>query len=244
MRIGVFHLRRERPQAPGYQALLDDLDRGRREALDELGWDVEVVYSAEQPVQASLDLVHGADVLLLMGGEDVEPRFYGGPAEYPGSGHHEPAADEAHIAVVREAVRIRKPILGICRGLQVMNVALGGTLIQDLGGHRIHGRPDPYTRTPLAVADALAGDVDPAAPGRCTHHQAIADVAAGLEVVVRAPDGVVEAVVHESAPLTGVQWHPEHPETARAQLIPLLRRLEAQAQAHTHTQEAADGIRV
>jgi len=234
MRIGVFHLRRERPQAPGYQALLDHLDSGLRAAIDELGWEADVVYSAEHPVEASLDAVERADVLLLMGGEDVEPSRYGGAAEYPGSGHHEPAADEAHIAVVREAIRIRKPLLGICRGLQVMNVALGGTLIQDMTGHRLPDAPDPYVRTRLTIADALAGDVDPAAPGRCTHHQAVGELAPGLEVVARAPDGVVEAVVHVAAPVTGVQWHPEHPDTAREQLVPLLRRLEVQL----HEQDA------
>ncbi|KQY96759.1 gamma-glutamyl-gamma-aminobutyrate hydrolase family protein [Microbacterium sp. MEC084] len=231
MRIGVFHLRRERPQAPGYQALLDHLDSGLRAAIDELGWEADVVYSAEHPVEASLDAVERADVLLLMGGEDVEPSRYGGAAEYPGSGHHVPAADEAHIAVVREAIRIRKPLLGICRGLQVMNVALGGTLIQDMAGHRLPDAPDPYVRTRLTIANALAGDVDPAAPGRCTHHQAVGELAPGLEVVARAPDGVVEAVVHAAAPVTGVQWHPEHPDTAREQLVPLLRRLEAQLRA-------------
>ena len=74
----------------------------------------------------------------------------------------------------------------------------------------------------------LAESVDATQEVRCTHRQAIDRLAEGLVVAARAQDGVVEAVIHESAPVTAVQWHPEHPVTAPTQLAALLRRLRAQ----------------
>jgi putative glutamine amidotransferase len=233
-RIAVLQVRADRPHAPGYQRLLDELGASTLGAIGSLEWDAVVVAGADAPAEASLAAARDADAIVLLGGEDVHPARYGGPADYPGSGRHEPGADDAHLAVVRLAASARIPLLGICRGHQLVNVAFGGTLVPHLGtvaNHRREGAADPFVASRAAVlADAdLFADVDPAEPTWCTHHQAIDRLGDGLRVVARAPDGVIEAVVHESAPITGVQWHPEHPRTAPTQLTALLRRLERQS---------------
>ncbi|MFP3416385.1 gamma-glutamyl-gamma-aminobutyrate hydrolase family protein, partial [Bacillus sp. SIMBA_074] len=82
--------------------------------------------------------------------EDIHPRFYGGPTGYPHESRHLPVADAAQLELVRAATRNRTPLLGICRGLQIVNVALGGTLVQDLGeecGHVNRGVPIPQVLT-------------------------------------------------------------------------------------------------
>lgn len=227
MRVALLHLRDERPEEPEFQAVLDALTQGTLDAVTRLGWEPDLVASAQLPIEASVERALGADLVVILGGEDVDPSFYGGEAGYPGEGSHEPQADAAHIAVIRAAIAARKPLLGICRGLQLVNVALGGTLIQHLdpgGLHRANaaGMGSFVASQPALVAgsglpqEALEGFV------YCTHHQAVDALGAGLRIEAWAEDGVVEAVVHESAPLVAVQWHPEHPETSRRQLVALL----------------------
>lgn len=153
----------------------------------------------------------------------------------PGAGSFESDADDAHIAVIHQALAARQPLLGICRGHQLLNVALGGNLVQHMPtteNHRGAGAGENhYQPTWLSLdTEALAGDVNISEPVLCTHHQALHVLGEGLEVVARAADGEIEAVAHRSAPLTGVQWHPEHPAVAQAQLVPLLRRLQRQYQ--------------
>ncbi|RWA15175.1 gamma-glutamyl-gamma-aminobutyrate hydrolase family protein [Mycolicibacterium brumae] len=231
MRAALFHLRTERPEAREFQDVLDELNRGALRAATLLGWQTRLFASAEAPVQASLDAAADADVVVLLGGEDIDPQRYGGAADYPGGGGHEPDADAAHLAVIEQALARRQPLLGVCRGLQVVNVALGGTLIQDLGPDSAHrsaaGAGMARFTTARVNADGLP-EAAGAGPVYCSHHQAVDRLGSGLQVVARAPDGVVEAVVHTRAPITGVQWHPEHPAVAETQLTRLLRRLEAQ----------------
>lgn len=234
-RVALLHLRTRRPYAARYQAELDVLNTSAAKAVRALGWEPELVPTAELPTADTHAAARRADVIVLMGGEDVDPRLYGVQVDYPGSGHHEPRTDSTHIAVVLEAMQQRRPVLGICRGMQVINVALGGTLVQHLPTVEQHRGPtgiDPFVRTVVRLEPDtdLDADVDAALRVRCTHHQAVDVLGAGLRVAARSSDGVVEAVVHESAPITGVQWHPEHPATATQQLVPLLRRLERQAE--------------
>lgn len=229
--LALLHLRTERPHAPVFQSELDDLNAATARVAQSQGWHVLAVASAEVGPEATTDAVARADAVVLMGGEDVDPSFYGGPTVYPGSGHHEPSADRAHIDAVHQCLASGTPLLGICRGLQVLNVALGGTLVPHLpttDRHRVEGA-DPFVRNLVTITDPrLADAVDATHEVRCTHHQAIDRVADGLVVAARAGDGVVEAVIHASAPVTAVQWHPEHPVTAPTQLAALLRRLRTQ----------------
>lgn len=115
-------------------------------------------------------------------------------------------------------------------------MALGGTLVQHLptvARHRGegHGRAayvSPEIRVEADPGTTLALEQALSPAPLCTHHQAIGELGAGLRVAARSSDGVIEAVIHESARITGVQWHPEHPEVAAVQLTGLLRRLASQ----------------
>lgn len=234
MQVAFLHLRRARPWDRRFQEALDDLHRGARLAIEALGWRADFVACAEVPLDVVREVASNADAVVILGGEDVDPQFYGGPSEYREAGRHEPQADAAQIAVVRDALTTGKPLLGICRGNQVLNVALGGTLIQHLPTsvkHRGLGTGDAaYARTTVVV-DRFTGleqDVPADQQPLCSHHQAIGRLGRGLKVAARSSDGVIEAVVHTGAPLTGIQWHPEHPSVSQTQLTALLRRLERQ----------------
>lgn len=149
----------------------------------------------------------GCDALLLPGGADVDPARYG--CEMNGSRGIDPARDAREFAVLAQFVGAGKPVLGICRGLQVINAAFGGTLHQDISGHT---KLDPDTdRVHLSHAEdallvSLYGETFAA---NSAHHQCIDRLGEGLRAVQWAPDGVIEAVRHESLPIFAVQWHPE-----------------------------------
>jgi putative glutamine amidotransferase len=161
------------------------------------------------------------DAILLAGGEDVGPANYGAQP-HPKLGPTNPGQDEVEIAIARQAVADGKPVLGVCRGVQLLNVALGGTLYQDIqseiAGAINHSesterRDMSHLAHPIALADDswLAGRLDAAEVVVNTlHHQALRDIAPGLRVTGRAPDGVVEAVEGtRSGFILGVQCHPE-----------------------------------
>jgi putative glutamine amidotransferase len=223
--VAVLHIRSSRPRAPRFQAELDMLNDAALEALAAEGWTTELVAVTERPADEVRRIARAADVVLVMGGEDVDPAFYGGRSEYPGSGIHEPEADRITFDIMREAITERRPLLAICRGVQQLNVALGGTIHEHMTGHVVPA-DDPFVLTAVhAEADTGIARLGAAAPVMCSHHQAIKEVADGLRVTARASDGTVEAVEHIDAPVAGVQWHPEHPAVARAQLAPLVRQL-------------------
>lgn len=147
------------------------------------------------------------DALLLPGGGDLEPWRYG--QKNTASAGLEPERDAAELALLDRFVSAGKPVLGICRGLQTINVFFGGTLCQDISGHSaVHGRDRLHSvrtasGTPFAAlfgADAVVNSA---------HHQAADRLGAGLEAVQRAADGVAEAMVHRRVPVWAVQWHPE-----------------------------------
>ncbi len=161
------------------------------------------------------------DGVLLAGGGDIEPKHYGAmPHEHLGM--IDPLRDTAELPLARWAVAEGKPILGICRGIQVINVALGGTLYQDLPSqvaselqHNLsYERQDwtyPAHTIQIAPDSRLAqvmGLVD--LPTNSLHHQAVCAVAPGLRAVAWAPDGVIEALEGVSSNFVlGVQGHPE-----------------------------------
>src|SRR5712691_8805999 len=161
------------------------------------------------------------DALLLGGGVDVDPARYGAPLLADGNVEVDAERDAIDFSLLEEALRLRRPVLGICRGLQVVNVALGGTLVQDIPIERpspiVHQRDQTEkTRldhrvavTPGTRLASIAGAGDIAVNSR--HHQAIARVAPGLTVSATAPDGVPEAVESpRDTWLIAVQWHPEN----------------------------------
>ena len=140
--------------------------------------------------------------LVLTGGSDVDPARYGGVAEASTS-PLDPERDAREIALLDAARERGRPVLAICRGLQLVNVAWGGTLHLDLAEHA-RTRWHDVAITPGSV---LAGLYGPTARVNSVHHQAVDRIADGLVVTARAPDGVVEGV--EAPGLVGVQWHPE-----------------------------------
>jgi len=155
--------------------------------------------------------------LILSGGGDVEPARYS-DASHETIYNVSPERDQTELALVSKTLAANKPMLCICRGIQVLNVALGGTLIThlpDVVGETVSHRLPPRNPTPHAVqvmpdsrlARVMGSDSIKTASW---HHQAIDQVAAGLKVVAQAPDGVIEAVEMPEHPLLlAVQWHPE-----------------------------------
>ena len=164
-------------------------------------------------VSAILDVVDG---LVLTGGEDIDPSCYGA-TPHPKLGPVVPERDATEIALTRAARERGTPLLAICRGIQIANVALGGTLVQDLPSERpsevTHGASDERTHEVRLQAGSRLATVfgDPCIRVNSTHHQAIGDLANAFRATGLAPDGVVEGV--ESADdawwMLGVQWHPE-----------------------------------
>jgi putative glutamine amidotransferase len=171
--------------------------------------------------------------LLILGGADVDPAFYGA-LPHPATYGVDPDADRYEIVAARAALDGGTPLLGICRGLQILNVACGGTLVQDLGAETPHhGPPDAImvTQRVRIVPDSrLRGilgrdEVDV----RTGNHQAVQDVADGFRVVARASDSVIEAIEHPTAWAIGVQWHPEDPLADAQDLAAIAAALVAQA---------------
>jgi putative glutamine amidotransferase len=191
------------------------------ESLRRAGGTPRVIDLATDVPRDAVGSVHG---LLLTGGNDVDPARYGetGHAAITGV---DAARDEFEIALVHAAAEAKLPIFGICRGMQVLNVALGGNLIQDidaeLPGSLAHAAAGPQhamahevwiTRGSLLwtlMQEQLAEGDSCAVNSR--HHQAVNKPACSFEVSATAPDGVIEAIECASGAFClGVQWHPEN----------------------------------
>jgi gamma-glutamyl-gamma-aminobutyrate hydrolase PuuD len=167
------------------------------------------------PDDAARAVVDALDALVLVGGGDVEPDRYGQRPHADTAGV-DAGRDAAEFALLGAALATGIPVLAICRGMQVLNIELGGTLVQHLpdvvgnAGHRpeagcfadVEVRTEPGTLVAKALGER--------AVVRCSHHQALDRLGDGLEVTARAADGVVEAIEMTAAPfVVGVQWHPE-----------------------------------
>lgn len=172
----------------------------------------------ESIVRAHYDSVDG---LLLPGGEDVDPKFYA-EAPHPKLGTTSPLRDKVELAVSNWAYADSKPLLAICRGMQVVNVALGGSLYQDIPSqltpkfnHAAHGSETDWTqaahKTILEPDSRLAKIVGSTElPVNSLHHQSLKKLGAGLKQVGRSEDGIVEAIEAPNKPFFfGLQCHPE-----------------------------------
>jgi putative glutamine amidotransferase len=177
---------------------------------------IPILLPAGEPFQN--ELLARLDGLILSGGGDIAPAVYGG-TPHPTMFTIDAERDQSELALVHQLVELGTPALGICRGAQVINVALGGTLIEHLPdevgeavGHRdpaaspgaihpVHIQPDSHLAAVMEAAE-----VRPVS----WHHQAARDVAPGLQVVAQAADGTAEALEMPNHPwLIAVQWHPE-----------------------------------
>lgn len=163
----------------------------------------------------------GCDALLLPGGGDLHPRLYGDV--FAGAKEVDEERDACELALFRGFLAAGKPILGVCRGMQLVNVALGGTLRQHIDGHgKIDGADRLHdVRTGDATLRALYGERFTV---NSAHHQAVARLGEGLRASAWAEDGVVEALRHTSRPVFAVQWHPERLAGGEALLRAFLER--------------------
>ncbi|MEU9628852.1 gamma-glutamyl-gamma-aminobutyrate hydrolase family protein [Streptomyces luteogriseus] len=155
------------------------------------------------------------DGLVIAGGPDVDPVRYGAERE-PRTGPPAPERDAWELALIEAALAARLPLLGICRGMQLLNVALGGTLVQHIDGHaEVVGVFGGHAVKPVP-GSLYAGVVPEETFVPTYHHQAVDRLGEGLIPSAYAADGTVEAVELPSADwVLGVQWHPEMGEDVR-----------------------------
>jgi putative glutamine amidotransferase len=189
-------------------------------SVEQAGARARVLEVTESPRK----VIHEIDGLLLTGGGDVDPVFYG-EDRHPSVEDAEPGRDEFELDLTRRAVESDLPVLAICRGAQVLNVAAGGTLVQDIPTAVTSELPHSVTSS--ATADChdiaispesrLAEAMRTRAQASCScrvnsrHHQSVGRLGNGLVASATAPDGVVEAIEAPDAQFCiGVQWHPEN----------------------------------
>jgi len=194
-----------------------------KQAILHTGGEVHIVDDS----MSVTDALNGMDGLLLTGGDDVAPTRYG-EEKHPASRVVAPERDEFEIGLVKEARKRHMPILAICRGVQVLNVAAGGSLVQDIptqvtGALEHKQTVPPHQSFDLAhevwlEKDSLLAklmrerlnDAD-SCQVNSRHHQSVKTVAPGFQVSATAPDGVIEAIEDPAARFClGVQWHPEN----------------------------------
>jgi putative glutamine amidotransferase len=170
-----------------------------------------------QPVDAEIAgrVLDSLDGLVLTGGRDVDPAMYGQQA-HPATDAPARDRDAWEFTLLQEALRRGLPVLGICRGAQVLNVALGGTLHQhvpDVVGHIRHQQGNAVFNTSAiqtVPGTRLAALLGESTEAQCYHHQAIAELGQGLLASAWDPDGVIEGIEMPGAPFVlAVQWHPE-----------------------------------
>jgi len=194
----------------------ESFSTGRRysEAVARAGGVVVQAQPIAQTTAAAHELVARFDGVIIQGGGDIDPNRYGqkprSNAIYGISLEH----DELEIAVVRAAIELDKPVLAICRGIQILNVALGGTLHQHLADVLADGEShwDKHHEINLEPNSRVAKAMKTNSPKQAHsyHHQAIDTLAPDLIVTGRAPDQTIEAVEHNTKKwIVGVQWHPE-----------------------------------
>lgn len=193
-------------------------------AVERVGHQVRVLpYTMDE--EACQKMLDGLDVLLFMGGGDIEAKWFG-EEQSPLAGTPNLRRDEFEMLLFKLALQRRLPIMGICRGHQLINIALGGTIYQDLpteypdlsdkglaplinhsrpdsewaGVHDIQIEKDSRLYQVLQVEQACVNS---------THHQALKDLGRTLRVTATSPDGVIEAIESDTYPIAAVQFHPE-----------------------------------
>ena len=160
----------------------------------------------EPVLSMDLRLADSCDALLVPGGTDVDPVHYG--QANTASVGIDPDRDRDELALIARFLDLERPILGICRGHQILNIALGGTLLQDIPNHtklpdgdRVHAvrATHPFLRELYGERFTV----------NSAHHQAVDRLGAGLAATCVSEDGVLEGFIHENGRVIGVQYHPE-----------------------------------
>jgi putative glutamine amidotransferase len=193
-----------------------------------------VARDEERHARAQMALAR-VDALVMVGGADIDPARYG-EARHTETAGVDPRQDAFEFALLEAALAMDLPVLAICRGMQVLNVALGGSLVQHLPDdptldqhrkvhHDVHLADD-------SIVARVVGAIG--VRGNSLHHQAVARVGDGLRVTGRASDGTIEAVERDRGWVVGVQWHPEDTAEHDPQQAALFAGLVAQACARAH----------
>jgi putative glutamine amidotransferase len=213
-------------------------DEDYLKSLETVGVSVHAV-AGSGDVEAAL---HRADGVVLAGGLDVDPALYG-ETMHPSCSLADDARDAFELELARRCLRDGVPLLGICRGMQVLNVAAGGSLIQDLPSQVPVALPHALDDTTTTVAHGLevidgthlarAVSAGMSSHVNSRHHQAAKVLGGGLAVSAYAPDGIVEAIEASDLPFcVGVQWHPEN-FWRTGEFLPLFRLFAAACQERT-----------
>lgn len=152
------------------------------------------------------------DILLLTGGEDINPFIYNLEC-IPQCGKIDDERDREELALLDEFVKRKKPVIGVCRGLQIINVYFGGTLYQDLPSQvGVDHSGGLFHKIVTVPETELGKQLTDGATVNSYHHQSVLSLGEGLEIAAYSEDGVVEAIAHTSLPIAAVQWHPERLE--------------------------------
>lgn len=144
------------------------------------------------------------DGFVVTGGSDIDPMWFG----EPNRGHSKDVNRDMDLLdklVIEYAVKAKKPMIGICRGIQSINAFLGGTLYQDIGNDHRNKKYDHEVHT---IKNRLL-DFDENIIVNSYHHQAVKDVAPNMQVIAWHKDGTIEAIIHNELPIMATQWHPE-----------------------------------
>ncbi len=167
-------------------------------------------HSFEPVVTLNPGEVTGCDGLILPGGGDITPAFFG--QKNKGSRNIDTELDILQFHALELCLHNNLPVLGICKGMQLMNIAFGGTIVQDMPESHLHQTPDKdlYHATSILPDSFLYSLYGETAMVNSCHHQCVSLLGKGLSVIQKTcKDGCPEAIVHESFPILGVQWHPE-----------------------------------
>jgi putative glutamine amidotransferase len=196
---------------------------------------VEIIDMRGLDAQKSIELLQNCDGIIFTGGEDVEPSYYGKAGDSARCTiNHE--RDIQEFALIQEALALKMPIFGICRGQQILNVALGGTLIvdipQDYKTEIIHREEDylkcyhPVSLKPNTVLFSICKTSNGLVSSN--HHQAIEKLAPGMMATAFANDGIIEAIEWENPTekpfFIAVQWHPERMDEKSEMSMPIMRK--------------------
>ncbi|MFA7435532.1 MAG: type 1 glutamine amidotransferase, partial [Bacilli bacterium] len=168
--------------------------------LTSRGFNTIMILTNNPNVEEILNL---CDAFLITGGSDIEPAYYNEKNEGQSKKVY-PDLDVLDKAIVEHAFKNQKPILGICRGHQAINIFLGGSLYQHIDNHEDLAKDHMVQTTKndfLAFKEIINVN--------SYHHQAVKELAPGLELIASYSDGTVEAFVHKTLPIIGIQWHPE-----------------------------------
>lgn len=149
------------------------------------------------------------DGLLLPGGGDITPAFFG--QKNQGSRNIDVELDITQLQALELFVKWQRPVLGICKGMQLINVFFGGTIIQHIkeSGRHAWDNGDKFHPTTILPDSILAHIYGTDIITNSAHHQAVGSIGRSLRVIQHSADDIVEGIVHDSLPILGVQWHPE-----------------------------------